>query len=432
MAVTTATVIETASIIVGCFKIIKRAAGVELNTNKTEVINVSRYTDSQIAQMLEPKVLDMSGCKVEAHGKHVGLYIGPGAGSRGINMIREKFIERVMIIKSLKMGLSQSMALYNTYCFSTLQFTLQYAPACVITKRLEDRGAQLITNSPRHAIPTTFLQRGREAGMRIAIMSAAAYGAAAAYRAAVKSAVYYEAVEKLSEIESDENRIIGPRYKEWAQNSIISHMAQNKKKVETLVSIPSLESDGFQRKIMGALLPQIVTKDPSRTAYERARHWDTRAEEWAGRKILQNIHRITSSLPNFVAVSYIKTLFNAWPTTRRYGQEVSQCKICGTCEGDSLRHYLRCQEMWDAIAETTRQKGPWDLNKICVGLLTLNSEGVGETLVGAIHCDIALSAYCNLKEHARQGRHEFVNYAKARLRHVAKRDPRITRTLGLN
>ena len=56
-------------------------------------------------------------------------------------------------------------------------------------------------------------------------------------------------------------------------------------------------------------------------------------------------------VPSFVQFNYIRFVYNAWNTTRRYGKTVAKCQWCGLRFGDDIAHYSSCSVMLAALQQ---------------------------------------------------------------------------------
>ena len=65
----------------------------------------------------------------------------------------------------------------------------------------------------------------------------------------------------------------------------------------------------------------------------------------------------SSSVPNFVLYSFIRSAYNAWNTELRYGRDF-RCRWCGMSHQDHLLHYLLCPAMlsnFDSLIPRVRE-----------------------------------------------------------------------------
>ena len=75
---------------------------------------------------------------------------------------------------------------------------------------------------------------------------------------------------------------------------------------------------------------------------------DNQPNEDQMKTFCSSIAEVAKVLPQFVVVSFIRSLYNAWNTDARYNKEGS-CRWCGVTSADDLRHYLVCASFLDAL-----------------------------------------------------------------------------------
>ena len=65
---------------------------------------------------------------------------------------------------------------------------------------------------------------------------------------------------------------------------------------------------------------------------------------------LNNIRTVAKHNAGFLALGAVRTVCNAWCTSRRFGGEVLPCRLGGQqCGNDDLRHYLSCATVGGAL-----------------------------------------------------------------------------------
>ena len=65
------------------------------------------------------------------------------------------------------------------------------------------------------------------------------------------------------------------------------------------------------------------------------------------------------TLPCTVATQVLKTWINSWATSHRFHERIRLPCLLGCGSDDSLHHYLRCQRLWDLIAEVLHEPPPF-------------------------------------------------------------------------
>ena len=66
--------------------------------------------------------------------------------------------------------------------------------------------------------------------------------------------------------------------------------------------------------------------------------------------MVKDLAKVLSGLPENIRLCNIKTLCNAWSTSRRYHERKRlPCLFCFKSKKDNLKHYLRCTAMWSLV-----------------------------------------------------------------------------------
>eukprot|EP00959_Pyramimonas_sp_CCMP1952_P157460 3293006-Pyramimonas_sp.AAC.1 len=76
--------------------------------------------------------MDVPGLKFEAHGKYLGVRLGPESIGASWEHALQKFVRRIHLTHGLALGLTKAVAQYNMIAFSVLTFLCQLVP---ITQR---------------------------------------------------------------------------------------------------------------------------------------------------------------------------------------------------------------------------------------------------------------------------------------------------------
>ena len=84
-------------------------------------------------------------------------------------------------------------------------------------------------------------------------------------------------------------------------------------------------------------------------------------------------------LPPFAQVALLKSLHNAWATSRRFNRQALSCPWCGIHGGDDLSHLLRCTAMlhWMRLwhprlhAEWVEYRHPPLVPHLCLGAFAM-------------------------------------------------------------
>jgi hypothetical protein len=135
-----------------------------------------------------------------------------------------------------------------------------------------------------------------------------------------------------------------PRHRDWAEANSLSYLLRVKREVE---AIPAVPSDDGQRHFQGILLKFLKTTSGNgelrATLIRRAIHYGFRLPELLVDNFVTNLNAISSVLPPCVLASVLRTVCNAWTTSRRFRDEHPHCRLgCQAVGGDDVRHYAFC------------------------------------------------------------------------------------------
>eukprot|EP00972_Heterocapsa_arctica_P069013 10197877-Heterocapsa_arctica.AAC.1 len=137
-----------------------------------------------------------------------------------------------------------------------------------------------------------------------------------------------------------------PRLDRWHQSCILATIQSARLRVRRLpdLRIPFIAEGvlGFQHSIMAQLRDHIRRRPVGALLDTRALKWND-GEAMQTANLRDPLLEASKRLPPHVTVGFLKTLCNAWNTSRRYRSNTKRCRFgCGLPAGDSLRHYLAC------------------------------------------------------------------------------------------
>ena len=90
------------------------------------------------------------------------------------------------------------------------------------------------------------------------------------------------------------------------------------------------------------------------TLVRRAIHYGFRMPELLVSNFVTNLNAISSVLPPCVLASVLRTVCNAWTTSRRFRDEHPHCRLgCQAVGGDDIRHYPFCPVFLQFVAGTS-------------------------------------------------------------------------------
>ena len=138
----------------------------------------------------------------------------------------------------------------------------------------------------------------------------------------------------------------------------------------------------------------------------------------------RNIAEVAKVLPQFVVVSFVRSLFNAWNTDGRYNKSGS-CRWCGVSSADDLRHYLVCSTFLEAlptlfprlIGQWARRPAPPLLPVLLKGAFCWQVVDHSTIAQCMLAHDLLHFAFCSAKFHHNDGNWRNLFKAKARVWH---------------
>ena len=114
-------------------------------------------------------------------------------------------------------------------------------------------------------------------------------------------------------------------------------------------STPNLQHT-ISNWIWDKYLPTTSRRTSSTTLAQRLLHFgfEAPAEDVSSRLLMFRLGM--KEAPSFVHCAWLRTAFNGWATTHRFGKEIRPCLWCGCTCSDDLRHYLVCAVMLNALS----------------------------------------------------------------------------------
>lgn len=329
-----------------CFDLLEKAACLKLNLDKCVIVLLWLTDEGELRVWMVQHASGSHLFKVATRAKMLGIWIGPSADEVMWSAPLSKLAERVAFIKSSRQGLMRNILHYNVFAFSCLQFVAQCASPTKKALKAEKHARQMLTLAPWNALQHELLSQLKVIGLPGECHDLEHVALAAKFRAATFSYVFSDCVEEIEAARESDDAVLMPRLDLWHRSCILATIQSARQRVLSLpdLRVPFIAEgvQGFQHAVM-IQVSQHVHRRPVSTLLE------TRAHKWGDGHAIQTSNLCepllgaSKKLPPHVTVGYLKTVCNAWNTSRRYRSDAKQCRFgCGMPAGDSLRHYLAC------------------------------------------------------------------------------------------
>ena len=356
------------------------ASGLHLNWTKTVSLNFSRFSDFQVRRKLEESVPRASGILIQSSGKYLGYSVGPSAATKVWDKPSSKFFRRVRHVRGLGLSLFETSIAFGTFAFSVLRFTLQLMSVSTTHTSMYGIALDIVTGTPRYAYGTSILCHLQTFGFppNSDFPSLPLVSRATAYRTAIRSHVLSPLSGLVDAARDSDGACFLPRLRDWADTNTLSYLLRGKREVEAIPGVPV--DEGQRHYYQGVLLKSLrsITDsgDLRATLVRRAVHYGVLMPELLVANFVTNLNAVSSVLPPCVMASVLRTVCNAWATSRSFRDEHPHCRLgCQAVGGDDIRHYV---PLLPGVSATCR----WDL---CAVGLPLGPHGRAELL----HADAA-------------------------------------------
>ena len=163
---------------------------------------------------------------------------------------------------------------------------------------------------------------------------------------------------------------------------------------------------------------------------KRIRHLGFESCDELAQNLILNFRCVAEYVKPFVLTAVLKTVCNAWPTSRRYGHNnATHCRLgCYAVAGDDLRHYPFCPVVEGFIrSEGSIDVCLWIRNRSLGHLLLLHPVDFETMVVSSLWADIIFQSVNSARHSCARG--GGASYLYARYRTVLSRIPLANRVL---
>jgi len=358
------------------FKQFQQISGLQLNVKKTIFIPLWRVYD---LKALKAYLKECSGfwsdILVCDQGKYLGFHIGPGAGNKSFEKPLKKFERAVDYWSSLRMGIFMNTLAFNIYIVTLLEYVAQLQEVTPEVVDKEKAALRKLAPGPGNWIMPTDLEHLKQFGFpaefRTILITAAAAKLRVCDDVAKDAADKHRALQMLW-LESSHRP-----FSQWHGRSFFTVLHTN---VETLrqrgITLDNVhvacssgasrqrccdKSISFQKEARSMI--QMAWRKYSLENRVRSRLTRWRfigPEAHVARRVCSNFPVLHEYCRPCVTSSYLRTIFNGWPTSARMrtmqgASPIGQCALgCGGI--DRIEHYSMCPHIW-AFFRMERPRG---------------------------------------------------------------------------
>ena len=322
------------------------ASGLHLNWTKMVLLSFSKFSDFQVRRKLEESVPRAYGILIQSSGKYLGYLVGPSAATEVWDKPSSKFLRRVRHVRGLGLSLFETPIAFGIFAFPVLRFTLQLASVSTTLTSMYGIALDIVTGTPRYAYGASILCHLQTLGFppNSDFPNLPLVSRASAYRTAIRSHVLSPLCGLVAAARGSDEAYFLPRHRDWAETNTLSYLLRVKREVE---AIPGIPRDEGQRHYQGILLkflrPTADSGELRATLVRRAIHFGFLDPELFATNFVTNLNAISSVLPPCVLASVLRSVCNAWTTSRRFRDEHPHCRLgCQAVGGDDIRHYPFC------------------------------------------------------------------------------------------
>ena len=269
---------------------------------------------------------------------------GPDALSDAWKRPCRRSLARARHVRSLGLSLVEVVVAFNVFVASILRFHFQLVPLC--SEVINDVGLAIdgATATPRLSLGSGVLSHLRLLGFHAGIHHLAVTARASAYRAAKQSEVFCDLCDMLDVAADSDDAILYPRQAEWRLSSPANLLRKIAREVEVVLGIVGLPSGELQRRVVGVLSNFEGGGELVKVLARRIEHFGFEFCDTLAQDLILNFNCAAKFVKPFVSTAVIKTVYNAWPTSRRHGHNIaSHCRLgCFAVAGDDLRHCPFC------------------------------------------------------------------------------------------
>jgi len=335
------------------FLTIGRATALRLHPGKVQIIPLWKFDEVAVREQIKTLVPRLAKAKIQASGKLLGIFIGPGADVQQWGGVAEEMRARSRYLASLNLAWSGVAPLYRSHVASVTSHILQFAAPSRELLQVESNCLAVATKTPSRAVPLAVLTRMKELGLAVNFPSLSIMGEASTFRAMAGSAAFPLMVAELARARRSRYGNLSPYLRWWTRGGILGHMAKVKEHVEFIACSSPVETFGIQRwatKHLQGDIPMTTVDDCLAKRLSTLLKQEISADSAA--TVRARMLAAKALVPQCAIASMLRTVCNAWTTSGRFSGPTAPCPFgCGAPEGDRFLHFPSCtslREMWGA------------------------------------------------------------------------------------
>ena len=200
--------------------------------------------------------------------------------------------------------------------------------------------------------------------------------------------------------------------------------------MEAVRCIVGLPNGDLQKRVVGILSEIECGGELIKVLTKRIEHLGFEFCGLLAQNSILNLNYVAKFVKPVVLTAAIKTVCNAWPTSRRYGHNIaSHCRLgCFAVAGDDLRHYPFCPVVEGYIrSEGDLDVCLWFRNRSLGHLLLLHPVNFEAMVISSLWADIDFQVVNSARSSPTRGRG--TDFLYSRFRAVLARVPLANRAL---
>lgn len=356
LCVATQNLIDTLRHTTGIFTIIQHACNLLLNPHKTQILCLTQQGKQRLLHHIHKHLPQLRDATFTDAIIYLGMLIGPGAHTKQFLKPLSKFHTSVSHVRSLGLGLTPSISLYNQISFPILAWKASFVQPDHDTLLQEAKSLQLLTNSPYNATPNNLIYNLKQLGLPTQAHSLRTTSIAFRTRNALHTMHnYHDNITLLLQHYTHDNRVLQPPLQHWIDNSITMSLYNAVQHTQSLLT--QITDHHPQKQLTQLLLPLTHQIDLPQLLTKRwARFFTTTDLQPAIYHAMQNLHQITTTCKPCTTMSIIKTWLYAWTTNNRFGNYNQPCPLCNAPNNDTRRHFYNCPSLTSAAKQILNQQ----------------------------------------------------------------------------
>jgi hypothetical protein len=293
---------------------------------------------------------------------------------------------------------------------------------------MENRALQMLTAGPWNAINKDLLMQLTDIGYKVEAASIMTMSKAAMFRFTHQSNVFFKCVDMIERAKKDDDDVIlSPALAKWHRNAHITMLHKNWAELHSIPAIASPTSIEHVQAHVSAVVRKSQFKKSANDILEaRIRYWILDITQAKVHRMLRRFAYIAKTLPPFLATAVLKSITNCWCTSARFHETLLPCRMCAAPNGDTLRHYIVCPRILQALAvNVPKLHQHWgNPDHPLTGFLLLGSLREKDQLLGiALAHDAILTSLNTVRARSQSPTEaELTSMFKARLRKQALKD----------